>query len=227
MGTIDSQMKLNADNASGALSAAQSAQTNANSALTTAQGADTKADTALTNAGTAQSTADNATSVATSALSTANTANTNAQNAQTTANTANTNASTAIDGVNDLQEKFNLKNIISYGVNDIIKDSGTISGSSLKLAYNDDASIFKLYGSISGTNTQSATIQTPLRPETEFTINPAGINNSGNVPLSATIKTNGEIVLNCGWGSTNIRNTYFPCVYFNTNFGDEPIIPSE
>lgn len=84
MGAIDTQMKTNADNASGALSAAQTAQTNANTALSTAQGADTKADTALTNAAAAQSTADTAQSVATSALSTANTANgkadTNANN---------------------------------------------------------------------------------------------------------------------------------------------------
>ena len=118
MGAIDTQMKTNADNASGALSASQTAQTNANTALSTAQGADTKADTAITNAGTAQTSADTAQSVATSALSTANTANTAASNALTNIGdlsdlntTATNNLVSAINEVNNKQDVYSTNEV--------------------------------------------------------------------------------------------------------------------
>ena len=127
MGAIDTQMKTNADNASGALSAAQTAQTNANSALSTAQGADSKADTAITNAAAAQSTADNATSVATSALSTANTANSKSD--------TNTNSISALDTkVGDLS------------------DLDTTDKTSVVNAINEVATSWTSLGSASGSN---------------------------------------------------------------------------
>lgn len=125
MGAIDTQMKTNADNASGALSAAQTAQTNANSALSTAQSADSKADTALTNAATAQSTADNATSVATSALSTANTANGKSDN--------NTTAISALD-TRVTSNETNIENLTPV----VLYDNST--GSATNITLSDSAS---------------------------------------------------------------------------------------
>ena len=66
---IDTQMKLNADNASTANSLANTANTTANSALSQAQTADTKATTADTKADTAQASASQANVNALNALS--------------------------------------------------------------------------------------------------------------------------------------------------------------
>lgn len=219
MEKIDAQMKRNADNIATAITASENASTTANTAVATANSAVATANSASTSAGEASTTANNAQSTANSALSTATTA-------QSTANTANTNANTAITGVNELKELFNLSNVVSYGINDFTKDSGTITNSTIKLAYNTDGTIFKLYGTLEGNTTQVCSIQTPLRTDSDFTISPAGINNNG-FNLSVNVKTTGVIEFICGWGNANVRNVYFPCVYFNTNFGDEPVIPTE
>lgn len=126
MGAIDTQMKTNADNASGALSAAQTAQTNANSALSTAQGADSKADTALTNAAAAQSTADNASNVATSALSTANTANSKSD--------TNTNSISALDTkVGDLSDLDTTdKTSVVNAINEVVESDFIYSTTEIK-----------------------------------------------------------------------------------------------
>lgn len=218
MGAIDTQMKTNADNASGALSAAQTAQTNANSALSTAQGADSKADTAITNAAAAQTTADNASSVATSALSTANTANSKADT-----NTSSISAlDTRVGSVEDDILKFNLTTYKTYATNEFTVDgTGSVTFSNLTLATNSDSSIFKLYGEIHCTGfVNSVSISTTLRPDNGYTIICAGID-SNMYTRNISVATNGTISLGLGFSSD--RNAYYwPCLYFNKNFGDEP-----
>lgn len=220
MSAIDTQMKTNADNASGALSAAQSAQTNANSALSTAQTADGKADTAISNAATAQSTADNASSVATSALSTANSASSAASAAQTTANSASASATLANSKADLITSQLNLNNITTYGTNDVTCDQGSLSACTLTLAVNDDGSLFKFYGSLTGTGVNYVSMSSSLRPETAYTINPAGIDSEG-YERSITIDPDGTITLFLGFGNSR-RAIYFPCVYWNSDFNDEP-----
>ena len=221
MGAIDTQMKTNADNASGALSAAQTAQTNANSALSTAQGADSKADTAITNAATAQSTADNASSVATSALSTANSASSAASAAQTTADSASASATSANTKADKITSRLNLSNITTYGLNDIVIGGGTASYCQLTLATNSDGSLFKFYGEITGTGLTTVTVHTSLRPQSEYTINPAGVDSSGWARY-IKVKTNGDIEMTMGFGSETRRALYFPCLYWNSDFDDTP-----
>lgn len=221
MGAIDTQMKTNADNASGALSAAQTAQTNANSALSTAQSADSKADTAITNAATAQSTADNASSVATSALSTANSASSAASAAQTTADSASASATSANAKADTITSKLNLSNITTYGINDVVVDGGSVSYLQLTLATNSDGSLFKFYGEVTGTGINKITVHTSLRPTAEYTINPAGVDSEG-WSRYITVKTNGDIEMSMGFGASTRKALYFPCVYWNSDFSDEP-----
>ncbi|NBS71226.1 hypothetical protein EBT31_20305, partial [bacterium] len=87
-------------NASAAVATANTASTNASNAVTTANTASTNASNAVTTANAASATANTASTNAATALSTANTASTNASNAVTTANTASTNASTALSTAN-------------------------------------------------------------------------------------------------------------------------------
>ena len=225
MGAIDTQMKTNADNASGALSAAQTAQTNANSALSTAQGADSKADTAITNAATAQSTADNASSVATSALSTANSASSAASAAQTTADSASASATSANTKADSIASKLNLSNVTTFNYSDITVTSGSLTSGSLTVAINSDGSLFKFYGAITGSNVNVAKIQTALRPTTDYTINPAGHDTNG-YNRSVNVKTTGEIEIPLGWASNATRAIYYPCLYWNSDFSDEPVTPN-
>ena len=236
MGAIDTQMKTNADNASGALSAAQTAQTNANSALSTAQGADTKADTAITNAATAQTTADNASNVASSALSTANAA-------QSSANTANSNALAAQASADAVASKLNLTSFETISSTDAsVTGSGTITDFNVNTATNGDGSIGKIYGRIkiyTNGSTGKIVFPTQLRPKdaqgvaTDLTVN--GICNmvhgeTGNVKnsqmVSITIKSNGNVEINYAWGfNSNDYNDFalIACVLFLTPFDDSPI----
>ena len=225
MGAIDTQMKTNADNASGALSAAQTAQTNANSALSTAQGADSKADTAITNAATAQSTADNASSVATSALSTANSASSAASAAQTTADSASASATSANTKADSIASKLNLSNVTVFNYNQITVDSGSLSNGKITVAINSDGSLFKFYGTITGNSVQVCRIQTDLRPTADYTISPAGHDTNG-FPRSITIKTTGIIEFALGWASNTTTAIFYPCLYWNSDFSDEPVTPN-
>lgn len=245
MGAIDTQMKTNADNASGALSAAQTAQTNANTALSTAQGADTKADTALTNAGAAQSTADNASSVASSALSTANTANGKADTALTNAAAAQTTADSASASAAAVASKLNLTSFETIAhTNMTITGGGALEGGTIYTAVNGDGSIGKIYGVVDikpNERIGNVTIPTQLRPKdssgqaTDLTINGICIRNikiSGNVkniaPLSVTIRSNGNVEIPYAYvDSSNDRCSLLliACVLFLQPFDDSPIIP--
>ena len=113
----------------------------------------------------------------------------------------------------------------------------------IKLAYNSDKSIFKVYGRIgigSVSNTSSTdwkiTFPTQLRPAQEYTIEGACMHaqqataylSNSQYPLSGiavdkiTVKTNGNIEITNGAQQLG-RNAYFyipPCIYINKSFGD-------
>lgn len=245
MSAIDTQMKTNADNASGALSAAQTAQTNANTALSTAQGADTKADTALTNAAGAQSTADNASSVASSALSTANSANTAAQTAQSTADSASASATSANTKAEAIASKLSLTSFETIQYSNMTKTgNGTLRNGAVYTATNADGSIGKVYGQFTiNANASSGkiTIPTQLRPKdsngdpTDLTVNGVAMRyivegtTWKNIDLiSMTIKANGNVEVDYTHNNSAQEVDlfiFYACILFLTPFNDEPIIP--
>lgn len=204
---IDAQMKVNADNVATAISSASTATSTANNAVSTANSASSDASTALSTANSASTTASNAQSTANSALSTAT-------SAQTTANTANSKADT-------ITSRLNLSSITTYGTSDVSVTAGTLSSCSLTVATNADGSLFKFYGEISGTGLDKVILQTSLRPTSEYTINPAGIDSEGWGRF-ITVKTDGKIECYMGFGATTRRALYFPALYWNSNFSDEP-----
>ena len=200
MGKIDAQMKTNADNIATAITASETATSTANSAVSTANSASATATSASTTADNAQSTANSALSTATSA--------------QTTANTANSKADA-------ITSNLNLSNITTYGLNDITVDGGSASYCQLTLATNSDGSLFKFYGEITGTGINKVSVQTSLRPTTEYTINPAGVDSEG-WSRYITVKTNGVIEMTMGFGASTRRALYFPALYWNSDFSDDP-----
>lgn len=207
MGKIDAQMKTNADNIATAITASENATTTANSAVSTANSANATATSASATATSASTTADNAQSTANSALSTAT-------SAQTTANTANSKA-------DNISSKLNLSNVTEFNYNQITVDSGSLTEGKITVAINSDGSLFKFYGVITGNNVQVCRIQTDLRPESQYTITPAGHDTNG-FGRSITIKTTGEIEFALGWGSNTTRAFYYPALYWNSDFNDDP-----
>lgn len=212
MNKIDAQMKVNAD---------------------TATGADGKADANSTSIGTlANLTTDDKTSV----VAAINEVDTNVTTAQNTANSASTAANTANTNI----AKFNLteKSTLSPSVN-----KGTIASDAaltqIQFASDTTSSIFKIYGRMNIENllNQSGTLtitlgSTSLRPTTSYVINSGAIvyrhyssGISDVVPRNLTVNTDGSIVIT---DTTTLASTVDfititipPCLYFNTDFGDQ------
>lgn len=218
MGAIDTQMKANADSASGA---------------------DTKAGTALTNIGTLSNLTTTAKTNIVSAVNevktTADGASTTAGNASTTAGNALIQANSAVTSVQGLEAKFNLtpSNLT------VSCPQLTPSQSSLVCAKNSDGSMAKIYGRIrfsSGYNGDCVctTSDTGLRPDEAITINNCAlrisrVNIDGSVvsnvfTLSYTINTNGTVTITIANSSTfsSVDAELLGCVIFVKNFGDQP-----
>lgn len=160
---------------------------------------------------------------------------TNKTNIGTLSNLTTTNKSTIVNAVNEVDaniKKFNLDNITQYSANAIRTSNATISNTTLTTAIDDSASIFKLYGYIwyssSSVGNSTFTISTSLRPTSEYTIDCIGFGYSRDTALisnrcTATVKTNGEIVINnYSYSVGNLGLFIFPCLYFNNDFGDTP-----
>ena len=214
MFNIDAQMKVNADNVATAISGIETATTTANTANTNAQ-------TAISTANSASSTASEASTTATNAQTTANSALATATTAQSTANTANSTANTANNKADSIASKLNLSNVTVFNYNQITVDSGSLTNGKITVAINSDGSLFKFYGTITGHSVQVCKIQTDLRPTADYTISPAGHDTNG-FPRSITIKTTGEITFTLGWASNSTTAIYYPCLYWNSNFSDDP-----
>lgn len=209
---IDTNMKSidnKAEGAEGSIATIQAtanqALENANTAQQTAEQADTKAEQAGTKADVAKTTADTAKNTANSALNTANNAKTTADNVLSNLNlTTTTYTPVAVSGCT------------IFGTNKIT------------VAVNSDGSIAKIYGNININNTaQSKQIRitnTPLRPASEFTINPIGFVSTANdvcYNIRGVVSTNGTITFNVFGASSGTSNIIIlPCLYFIKDFGD-------
>lgn len=210
MSAIDTQMKLNADSASTA---------------------GTNATTANTNIGTL---ANLETTAKTNLVSAINEVNTAVGTAQNTANSASSSASIANLNI----AKFNLTERSTLSPN---TNKGTIDSSvtNVQFATDTTSSVFKIYGRayIKNLSGQSGTLtvtlgQTSLRPATSYSINTGALVNrlfdSGHtdtVPRNITINTDGSIVLSdtlpTGLNVVEYSIMLPPCLYFNSDFGDE------
>lgn len=212
MSKIDTQMKANAD------------------AATAAAGTASSASTAV---GTL---ANLTTDVKTSAVAAINEVDSHADTAQNTANSAATAANTANTNI----AKFNLSNrtTLSPSTNKGTVASGT-DLTNVQFACDTTNSVFKIYGriQINDLTNLSGTLNitlgsTSLRPSSAYTINTGAIvnrmyanGNTDTVPRNLTVNTNGSITIQdtttLGGYVTGITIMLPPCLYFNTDFGDE------
>lgn len=202
-------------------------------AANTATGADGKADANTTKIGDL----DNLTTTAKSSLVAAvNEVDSDVTTAQNTANSASTAANTANTNI----AKFNLSDraTLTPSVNKGTITSGDVN-TVVQFATDTTSSVFKIYGRISIANlgSQSGTLtitvgQTSLRPATGYTINCGAIvsrlYSSGitdTVPRNLFVNTDGTITITdtttLGASITNLVVMLPPCLYFNTDFGDE------
>lgn len=240
MSKIDTQMKANDTKATGASTNAENANSSATQALetanqasTTANGANTNATNALSAANNANENANTAKQNAQTALSTANSASGNASSALSMAQNANTNATKALNGL----DKFNLNNFRQWtntnNIPGLQTNVSNLTSSNINLATDNSNSIFKLYGELQCNVTASGTIQillsgSSLRPSKEVKILDVGIallNGTIYIP-SLTVKTNGDILLECWVGQTgHIQVVLFNMLYILQSF--EQSIPTE
>ena len=172
-------------------------------------------------------------------------AETNKTNIGTLGNLETTNKTTIVNAINEVIERIDMSDIKTYHLSDATTKhniSNATSGNNINLtvAQNSDGTLFKLYGNFalqrgdsSGDNF-SLTIPNVIKnpPLTTYMINPIGFgcNRSTNAVMggvTASINSDGSITIS-GPMPTNTNNSglIFPCLYFNTNFGDTPT-PSE
>lgn len=217
---IDTQMKANADSATGASSSATTANTNIGtmSSLDTTDkstlvGAINEVNTAV---GTAQGTANGAVQ--------------DASNAQTTANSANTLAQA-------LASFVNINNYTTYSTTSQftrLAGTGNCSSANVTVATNADKSLAKIYGNIYITSTGSGstkwklTADTGLRPTSKINVkgimyltpvSGTSIANTGTV----SINTDGTIEFESyNNGSNAVEFDLWACVLWIKDFGDTP-----
>ena len=204
--------------------------TGIHTAQTTATGADGKADANSTAIGTL---ANLTTTAKTDLVNAVNEVNTTAGLADSTASAAATAANTA----NTNLAKFNLnqRSTLTSSTN-----KGTIDTtvSNTQFATDTTSSVFKVYGRVYirnlGGQTGTLTVkigETSLRPATSYNINTGAIvyriysdSSSDVVPRNLTVETNGDIVITdtlTGGTVSSYSIMIPPCLYFNSDFGDE------
>lgn len=208
MSKIDTQMKANADGVTAT---------------------DGKADTNATNIGDLSYLS---TSAKNNLVAAINELDSDVTTAQNTANSASTAANTANTNI----AKFNLTNKITLTPT---VNKGTIQTQYSNMQYAGDTtgSVYKVYGRIYVINLENnaGTFNvkigdTPLRPTSDYTVNTGilitrsytnGINDC--VPRNFTVHTDGSITYTDTIAS-NVREISIilsPCLYFNTDFGDQ------
>lgn len=214
MSKIDTQMKANADSASGA---------------------DGKADANTANIGDLTYLS---TSTKNNLVAAINEVDGNTDTAQSTANTASTTANQALNICNLLNDYLNIgaSNTEITSSNMQLTGTGTIrSNSKIHIVGNADKSLIKIYGEIMINDvTPSASItvtvnNTGLTPSSNLTINSCGIitkETSSQVvfidPLTYNINNNGTITFTIqNTANTSIVGAKFlACLVFVKNFGD-------
>lgn len=140
--------------------------------------------------------------------------------------------SSTVGAINSLKELFFLNDIDNCTCT---VSAGTIENPIVTCAKNADGSIFKLYGRIIcyGQSTFSTAVititNTGLPPvDSEYTISGAGVRYSSGgtatfIPVDLTYKTNGDMAITFTTGDNSThRFVLIACLYFNSDFGDEP-----
>lgn len=215
MSKIDTQMKANADAASGA---------------------DGKADANTTAIGTL---ANLTTDAKTTVVAAINEVDSHADAAQGTASSALSTATSASTAANGLSTYLNINNFTEYNASNftVITGTGTIrNNSTITVAKNADGSLGKIYGHIvvdnpSGTATKvRLNVDTGFRPSSKITINYSSF--VENIPTSLglsqgsiDINVDGTIDFSATSTNVNITNKIIRCIaclLFIKNFGDQP-----
>lgn len=231
MASIDTAMGANASNITSLGSRVTSAEGTASQASSDVAGLTSTVNTLSGNVTTVTNTANNAQSTATSALNTANTAD----------GKADTNAS-AISGLDTRLDTAEANianfNLTTYASGSVTRSTGTytLNNQSLSYALNSDGSLAKIYGQVTATAVTAsgiAILSTPLRPESDITVNGGVVDieyNSGGSLSSIkvqnfTIKTNGniEIPISAPSGGT-VRLIFINSLIYVKNFGDTPVV---
>ena len=177
------------------------------------------------------------TTAKTDLVSAINEVDTNADTASSLASNANTVATQANTKVNALAAKFNLSSTTEYTSANITipTNNGSIVDGKLYLVKNSDASLFKLYGVLrfSGTSTANVTLRLPntgIEVDEAYTIASAANSwysqhgeNWHNTP-NVVVNNNYIEITNCKPIAANAAMSLqlFPCLYINSNFGDDP-----
>lgn len=213
MSKIDTQMKANADSATGA---------------------DGKADANTTKIGDLSYLSTTAKNNLVAAI---NEVDSNADTAQGTANSAGTTANQALNTANGLVAYLNVGasnvNLTSSNMN--IVGTGTIgSESNLHIVGNTDKSLVKIYGGVTIRNvSQNASITitvsgSGLTPDSNITINGCGLVTKEDTrvifvdTLDYTIKPNGDITFTINTNNaTSVVAKFIACLIFIKDFGDE------
>ena len=153
--------------------------------------------------------------------------------------TQNTNISNNSNDILDLQNdlsKFNLSNVTNYDNTNITFNNCSWAGENIKFATDSTSSIYKLYNSLVLRTTASnisVSFNTSLRPSQNYNVDNVGYligYDSGAVSrtsVSFSVTTNGLVTISTD--KTNIHDEIvvlrlYPCIYFNTDFGDTPQI---
>lgn len=212
---------------------------NAADGATTADG---KADTANNNIGTMANLTTTAKSTLVEAINEVDAA---AGTAQTTAESAASTASTASTTASGLATYLTLSSVTRYTTANmsVTAGGGSLSSAncSITVARNSAGTVAKIYGQFyiwgygSGYNKVLLDVDTGLRPDTAFTITPAGfgINDydatSTGVHGGSTdiyVRTDGKLEFHyysdVASNGGLIKIYFDPCIYFIKDYGDQP-----
>lgn len=201
-------------------------------AQTTATGADGKADANATAIGTL---ANLTTDVKTSAVAAINEVDSHADTAQQTANAASALANTNKTDIAGLKSILNLSVVNKYTSSDVtLNNCNTFSGE-ITIVRDVSGEIFKVYGIFAVVPTvgigSSFTITLPntgIETDESYNIAPVGITTGNEIVdnISITVNNNSIVITGVSRGNGMASNgRLFPCMYFNTDFGDEPLNP--
>jgi hypothetical protein len=212
MSKIDTQMKANADSATGA---------------------DGKADANTTKIGDLTYLSTTAKNNLVAAI---NEVDSNADTAQGTANTAGTTANQALNTANGLVEYLNVgaSNTTITAANMSVTGTGNIgSESNIHIVGNANKTLIKIYGGVSVRNvSQNSTVtvtitNTGLSPDSDITLNGCGILSKEDSrvifvdALDYTIKQNGDITFTAYTNNaSSVVAKFIACIIFVKDFGD-------
>ena len=201
-----------------------------NTAQTTATGADGKADSANTAIGTL---ANLTTDVKTDVVSAINEVDSHADTAQQTANSASALANTNKLDIAGLKSILNLNNINQYTSATVTLGNCNSFNGDITIARDNTGEVFKVYGIFSviptvgvGSNFTITLPNTGIETSASYNIAPVGITTGNDIVdnMSVTVNNNSIVITGMSRGNGVTSNgRMFPCMYFNTDFGDEPV----